>query len=348
MSTPGTTALGLSAAAAWGAGDFTGGVASRRAHVFAVLVAAHASGIVLLSALALLVSEPAPARAALGWAALAGIAGAVGLTALWRAFAVGKMGIAAPVAAVLTAVLPVLVGIASAGLPLPRQLAGFACAAARISLVARSGGEPPPRPGPRRRPPPPPSRWSRADRGGLLLVLRALLHLGADQIAQRAEALAGRLVRALVALVVGAVRPALGGGAAEAEAAAVVDLDDLRLELGADGRGLLVVAAARRAQLGVWHQALARGPDDEHAEGLDPLHLRIHHVADLGARAARRALAALDLLTPLAAALRRGHRIGGLRLLLGDPAQGHPLGAVVDRLDLHPDRLALLDHLARA
>src|SRR5258708_2340724 len=63
MSTPGTTALGLSAAAAWGAGDFTGGVASRRAHVFAVLVAAHASGIVLLSALALLVSEPAPARA---------------------------------------------------------------------------------------------------------------------------------------------------------------------------------------------------------------------------------------------------------------------------------------------
>jgi drug/metabolite transporter (DMT)-like permease len=142
MSTSGTTALGLSAAAAWGAGDFTGGVASRRAHVFAVLVAAHASGIVLLSALALLVSEPAPARAALGWAALAGIAGAVGLTALWRAFAVGKMGIAAPVAAVLTAVLPVLVGIASAGLPLPRQLAGFACAAAGIWLVARSGGNP--------------------------------------------------------------------------------------------------------------------------------------------------------------------------------------------------------------
>jgi len=112
MSAPGSAALALSAAAAWGAGDFTGGVASRRAHVFSVLVAAHASGIVLLSALALLVSEPAPARGALGWAALAGIAGAVGLTALWRAFAVGKMGIAAPVAAVLTAVLPVLVGIA--------------------------------------------------------------------------------------------------------------------------------------------------------------------------------------------------------------------------------------------
>ena len=142
MSAPGSAALALSAAAAWGAGDFTGGVASRRAHVFSVLVAAHASGIVLLSALALLVSEPAPARGALGWAALAGIAGAVGLSALWRAFAVGKMGIAAPVAAVLTAVLPVLVGIASAGLPRPRQLAGFACAAAGIWLVARSGGGP--------------------------------------------------------------------------------------------------------------------------------------------------------------------------------------------------------------
>src|SRR5258708_38019940 len=144
MSTPGTTALGLPAAAAWGAGAFTGGVASRRAHVFAVLVAAHAAGIVLLSALALLVSEPAPARAALGWAALAGIAGAVGLTALWRAFAVGKMGIAAPVAAVLTAVLPVLVGIASAGPPLPRQPAGFARAPGGRWLGARTGGPPGP------------------------------------------------------------------------------------------------------------------------------------------------------------------------------------------------------------
>ncbi|GAC1344140.1 MAG: hypothetical protein NVSMB23_18710 [Myxococcales bacterium] len=112
-----TAALSLASAGAWGAGDFTGGLASKRAHVFSVLVAAHASGIVLLSVLALALGEPAPSRPALAWGAAAGIAGAVGLASLYRALAVGKMGLAAPVAAVLTAVLPVCVGIAAQGAP---------------------------------------------------------------------------------------------------------------------------------------------------------------------------------------------------------------------------------------
>jgi drug/metabolite transporter (DMT)-like permease len=135
-----TAALSLGSAAAWGAGDFTGGLASKRAHVFSVLVGAHASGIVLLSAIALAIAEPAPSRAALAWGAAAGIAGAIGLASLYRALAVGKMGLAAPVSAVLTAVLPVCVGIGSQGLPRARQLAGFALAAASIWLIAR--GEP--------------------------------------------------------------------------------------------------------------------------------------------------------------------------------------------------------------
>lgn len=159
MSAQASAALGLFSAAAWGAGDFTGGLASRRAHVFAVLVCAHASGIVLLLALALGTAEPAPAAAALAWAAAAGVSGAVGLTALWRAFSLGRMGVAAPVAAVLTAVLPVMVGIGAAGLPLPRQLAGFALAAAGIWLIAR-GGDPAP-PAARETAPPPARRFPR-------------------------------------------------------------------------------------------------------------------------------------------------------------------------------------------
>ena len=91
----------------------------------------------LLSAIALAVAEPAPSRAALAWGAAAGIAGAVGLASLYRALAIGKMGLAAPVSAVLTAVLPVCVGIGSQGLPRARQLAGFALAAASIWLIAR-------------------------------------------------------------------------------------------------------------------------------------------------------------------------------------------------------------------
>jgi drug/metabolite transporter (DMT)-like permease len=137
-----TAALSLGSAAAWGAGDFTGGLASKRAHVFSVLVGAHASGIVLLSTIALAIAEPAPSRSALAWGAAAGLAGAVGLASLYRALSVGKMGLAAPVSAVLTAVLPVCVGIGSQGLPQARQLAGFALAAASIWLIAR--GDPSP------------------------------------------------------------------------------------------------------------------------------------------------------------------------------------------------------------
>jgi drug/metabolite transporter (DMT)-like permease len=136
-----TAALSLGSAVAWGAGDFTGGLASKRAHPFSVLVGAHASGIALLAVIALAVAEPAPSRAALAWGAAAGIAGAVGLASLYRALAIGKMGLAAPVSAVLTAVLPVCVGIGSQGLPRARQIAGFALAAASIWLIAR--GDPP-------------------------------------------------------------------------------------------------------------------------------------------------------------------------------------------------------------
>lgn len=141
-----TAALSLGSAAAWGAGDFTGGLASKRAHVFPVLVAAHASGIVLLSSIALAAGEPAPSRQALAWGALAGVAGAIGLSSLYRALAIGRMGLAAPVAAVLTAMLPVCVGIGSQGLPRARQLAGFALAAVSIWLVAGAdpGGQHPP------------------------------------------------------------------------------------------------------------------------------------------------------------------------------------------------------------
>src|SRR5437879_10346258 len=113
-----------------------------------------------------------------------------------------------------------------------------------------------------------------------LLVLRLLLELGAEQIAQGAEALAGWRRLALVGLVLGAVRCAIGGHPREAVAALLVQVDDLRPERGARRRGLLVVRAARRAQLGVGHQTLAVRPGDEHPVSLDAIHLRVHYVAD--------------------------------------------------------------------
>ncbi|MGH7357770.1 MAG: EamA/RhaT family transporter, partial [Candidatus Rokuibacteriota bacterium] len=77
-STLGSVALGLASAASWGAGDFAGGLASRRAPALGVVVVSQTLGIALLSALALLVRESPPAVGQLAWAALAGAAGAMG------------------------------------------------------------------------------------------------------------------------------------------------------------------------------------------------------------------------------------------------------------------------------
>src|SRR5712692_672421 len=121
----GTVAFGLAASLSWGAGDFSGGLATRRANVFSVVLAAHAIGLVLLVALALAWSEPFPSALDIAWGGAAGLVGAVGLAAFYRALAVGRMGISAPVTAVLAAAVPVLFSAFAEGLPRPVQLAGL-------------------------------------------------------------------------------------------------------------------------------------------------------------------------------------------------------------------------------
>ena len=132
--------FGLASALTWGAGDFSGGVASKRAPVFGVLAIGHGVGLVLLIVLALVWGEAIPPAADLAWGLAAGLAGAVGVAALYRALAVGQMGIVAPLSAVLTAALPALFGVLTQGLPGARTLAGFGMALLAIWLIAGTGG----------------------------------------------------------------------------------------------------------------------------------------------------------------------------------------------------------------
>ena len=117
--------LSLATAAVWGGGDFAGGIATRRANVFKVVAGAHACGLLLMLLLVWITGEALPPRSTLLWGAAAGIAGALGVAALYRGFAIGRMGIVAPVSAVITGVLPVLAGIYSEGMPAPIQLVGL-------------------------------------------------------------------------------------------------------------------------------------------------------------------------------------------------------------------------------
>jgi drug/metabolite transporter (DMT)-like permease len=135
-----TVGLGLASAATWGAADFSGGLATRRSSVFHVTLVAQAAGVFLLVVLALVLAEPAPSHAAVGWGSLAGVVGTVGIAALYRALAVGQMGIAAPVTAVLSAGLPVLFQAFFKGFPTPVQVAGFGMALVGVWLLSRREG----------------------------------------------------------------------------------------------------------------------------------------------------------------------------------------------------------------
>ena len=73
------------------------------------------------------------------YAALAGLAGAVGLAAFYRGLTVGAMGIVAPISATAAAI-PVVVGVASGERPSSVQAVGLGLALAGVALASREGG----------------------------------------------------------------------------------------------------------------------------------------------------------------------------------------------------------------
>lgn len=129
--------LALCAATCWGAGDFTGGVASRRSDVFRSVLYSYGVGLVALVIVALARGEPFPRTADLAWGAVSGLAGMVGIVSLFRGFATGRMGIVAPVSAVLATTIPVVFSALTRGLPGSLQLAGFAIGLLAIWLISR-------------------------------------------------------------------------------------------------------------------------------------------------------------------------------------------------------------------
>lgn len=128
----------ITSAAVWGSGDFSGGQATRKSHQYQVLVLAALSGMVVMAISALIRGEGLPSGMSILWAVLAGTAGALGMGALYRALSLGHMASVAPTSAITCAALPVLFGLATAGLPKTTQLIGFLLAFIGIWLVSRS------------------------------------------------------------------------------------------------------------------------------------------------------------------------------------------------------------------
>jgi drug/metabolite transporter (DMT)-like permease len=132
--------FGILSAISWGAGDFVGGAVSRKAGAFKTAFYGELAGLILLSIAQIFVREPWPGVVALLWAAAAGVLGSAGLLLLFRALSEGQMSVAAPVSALMAAVLPVIASALTEGLPGPFRYAGFALALVSIWLISQAEG----------------------------------------------------------------------------------------------------------------------------------------------------------------------------------------------------------------
>ncbi len=129
---------GLCAGIAWGAGDFSGGFATRRSNVLLVVLWSQLIGAAALVVLAVEMAADMPQLDHLIYGGAAGIFGVFGLAALYRGLALGRMGIVAPISAVTAAVIPIAVAAFSEGLPGNLQLMGFGLAVLAIWALSHS------------------------------------------------------------------------------------------------------------------------------------------------------------------------------------------------------------------
>ena len=132
------TGLSLAAVFAWGTSDFLGGYAARRANAFLLTTIAHTSGLLLMLALASVTQAQFPSQRSITWAVAGGASGGGALALFYRALASGRMGLTAPVAAVLGAAIPTVFAMATQGMPGAVHVSGFLVAAVGIWLISRT------------------------------------------------------------------------------------------------------------------------------------------------------------------------------------------------------------------
>ena len=130
--------LALASSLVWGVADFLGGVFTRRAPLTAVTVVSQAAGLVgLLVWLAARGFHIGVSSFAFGL--LAGVGGALGLSAFYKALAVGTMSIVSPVTA-CGAVVPFALALARGERPSPWAVGGAVVALVGAILASAAEG----------------------------------------------------------------------------------------------------------------------------------------------------------------------------------------------------------------
>ena len=113
---------------------------ARRVPLLGVVATTQVVGMFVALVVALVRHEPVPTGSDLAWSIGAGLCGVVGMTSLYRGLAVGRMGVVAPTTGVIGAVVPVLVGFVTEGVPTVATIAGIVTALVAVVLVTRAPG----------------------------------------------------------------------------------------------------------------------------------------------------------------------------------------------------------------
>lgn len=133
-----TAVYGLAAVLFWGTSDFLGGYATRRANAFLFTTVVNIGGLILVGTLASGTHAQFPSGRSVLWVLAGGVLGGASLAIFYRALSSGRMGLTAPVAAVLSAAIPTVFGMFTEGLPGKIPVIGFFLAAIGLWLITRA------------------------------------------------------------------------------------------------------------------------------------------------------------------------------------------------------------------
>jgi uncharacterized membrane protein len=106
-----TSILALGAAAFYGAADFLGGIATRRATTVATVLITQGSGLLMLLLCTPWMLDRTMSGRDVAYGVLAGLTGSIGVALLYKALAIGPMSVVAPVTAVCAVIVPLVVGL---------------------------------------------------------------------------------------------------------------------------------------------------------------------------------------------------------------------------------------------
>ena len=128
----------LIAAVTYGAADFLGGIATRRATMIGAVLVTQGSGLVFLLLATPMLPDAHVAREDLLFGAVAGVTGSVGVGLLYLALAIGPMSVVAPVTAVCAAIVPLVIGLLLGERPHPLAGAGVLLALIAVGLLSQT------------------------------------------------------------------------------------------------------------------------------------------------------------------------------------------------------------------